>query len=320
MKTIQVASDSKTRLNQVPKVSIGLAVFNGEKYLKEAIDSILAQTFTGFELIISDNASSDRTAEICKEYAARDSRIRYYRNATNIGGANNENRTFELSRGEYFRWAAHDDVCAPELLAKCVEILDREPSVVLCYSDIVKIDEHGREFKRLAQDKGCSTDCCERFCDLASGDHLCETTYGLIRANVLRQTELQPNYSDSDRTLLCELSLHGQFYRIPEPLFYQRDHPEKSTIVYPTHQQRMLWFYPNIQKDYSFGFILSRQFTHYLRIISRAPITFDQRMRCYLYLGKWLFVHRRYLSMLKELLLSPGQKFLLRFVQKKPIC
>ncbi len=90
---------------KAPKVSIGLAVYNGEKYLGQAIDSILAQTFTDFELIISDNASTDRTPEICKKYAAQDARIRYHRNPTNIGGANNENQTFRMSRGEYFRWA-----------------------------------------------------------------------------------------------------------------------------------------------------------------------------------------------------------------------
>ncbi|MCB0187328.1 MAG: glycosyltransferase family 2 protein, partial [Caldilineaceae bacterium] len=123
-----------------PRVSIGLAVYNGEPYLADAIRSILSQSFTNFELIISDNASTDRTAAICQEFAARDSRIRYSRNATNIGGANNENRTFRLARGEYFRWAAHDDICAPELLEKSVAVLDQNPDVVLCYSMTTEID------------------------------------------------------------------------------------------------------------------------------------------------------------------------------------
>ena len=101
-----------------PKVSIGLPVYNGDEFLEKAIESILGQSFTDFELIISDNASTDKTALICQTYAARDARIRYYRNATNIGGANNGNRTFLLAQGQYFRWAAHDDLCAPELIAQ----------------------------------------------------------------------------------------------------------------------------------------------------------------------------------------------------------
>src|SRR5262245_40295511 len=125
-----------------PLVSIGLAVYNGEEYLSDAISSILAQSFTDFELIISDNASTDRTEEICKTYADMDSRIRYSRNETNIGGVNNENLTFRLSKGKYFRLAAHDDVCDPKLIEKCVEVLERDQDVILCQTAIVNIDEN----------------------------------------------------------------------------------------------------------------------------------------------------------------------------------
>ncbi len=133
--------------NLTPRVSVGLAVYNGENYLREAIDSILAQTFTDFELILSDNASTDKTQEICLEYAAKDKRIRYYRNDQNIGGIRNQIRTVELSRGEYYKLAAHDDVCAPDFLEKCVEVLDRDPSVVLCYPKTKIIDENGNFLK-----------------------------------------------------------------------------------------------------------------------------------------------------------------------------
>ena len=96
------------------RVSIGMPVFNGEKYLRESIESILDQTYQNFELIISDNASTDRTQEICLEYARKDNRISYYRNDKNLGGPRNYNRVFELSSAEYFKWAAYDDVLAPE--------------------------------------------------------------------------------------------------------------------------------------------------------------------------------------------------------------
>src|SRR5262245_38039803 len=101
------------QMSSSPRVSIGMPVRNGEPFIADAIDSLLAQTLTDFELIICDNASTDRTQEICGEYAAQDARIRYYRNPTNLGPAQNHNKCFELSRGEYFRWHAHDDMCLP---------------------------------------------------------------------------------------------------------------------------------------------------------------------------------------------------------------
>src|SRR5580704_17148522 len=102
-------------MSSSPRVSLALPVYNGEEFLHQAIDSLLQQTFDDFELIVSDNASTDRTAEICAEYVARDSRIRYYRNSENIGVVRNYNRSFQLAQGEYFRWNAADDVSAPEL-------------------------------------------------------------------------------------------------------------------------------------------------------------------------------------------------------------
>jgi glycosyltransferase involved in cell wall biosynthesis len=265
-----------------PKVSIGLAVFNGEKYLRQAIESILAQTFSDFEIIISDNASTDGTADICQEYVALDSRIRYHRNATNIGGARNESLTFQLSKGQYFRNAAHDDILAPHLIEKCVEVLDRDPSIALCYSTIVKIDEQGQQIGVIEQDIATSNRPFDRFCDLASMNHGCEATYGLMRSSILQKTDLQLNYSDSDRTWLCEIGLYGKFYRIPEPLFYQRFHAEMSTEVYPDLIDRMAWFNPSDQEKINHDLEMAWvQLRHYFRIISRAPLTMSERAYCY---------------------------------------
>jgi glycosyltransferase involved in cell wall biosynthesis len=100
----------------MPKVSIGVPVFNGENYLAQALESILAQDFADFEVIISDNCSTDKTPEICTSFAKRDSRVKYFRNDSNIGASPNYNRTFELSRGEYFKWCAHDDRCGRAFL------------------------------------------------------------------------------------------------------------------------------------------------------------------------------------------------------------
>ncbi len=276
-------------MTQNPQVSIGLAVYNGEKYLREAIDSILAQTFTDFELIISDNASTDQTEEICKDYAAKDSRIRYFRNTTNIGGANNENRTFLLSKGQYFRLAADDDVLAPSLIEKCVKVLDAEPTVVLCHSTIIKIDEQGRHIGILERDLASSIKPHQRFQELADHNHFCETTYGLIRADILRKTDLQLNYSDSDRTWLCELSLYGRFQMICEPLFYKRYHPEMSINVFPDGLDRMTWFNPSDDEMIHSYFQLNLvRFRHYLKIVWRAPLTLIESILCYLHIAKWI--------------------------------
>ena len=113
-----------------PRVSIGLPVFNGERYLARAIESVLGQDFRDLELIVCDNASTDRTPEICAAYARRDARVRYFRNPRNLGAGPNYDRCFRLARGEYFKWAAHDDRLAPDYLSRTVAALDAAPEAV----------------------------------------------------------------------------------------------------------------------------------------------------------------------------------------------
>ena len=189
--------------NIKPRLSIGLPVFNGERFLKKAIDSLLTQTFEDFELVISDNASTDKTQEICREYASNDKILRYFRNAQNLGAARNYNRVFELSKGEYFKWAAHDDLCAPKLLRQCVEVLDRDSSVILCYSRAKAIDEQGEVIKSYPakSDAGASKPQ-DRFYEFLCIPHPCTAIWGVMRASVLKKTRLIGNYTASDRPLL----------------------------------------------------------------------------------------------------------------------
>lgn len=127
----------------IPRVTIGLPVYNGRNYLAQTMESLLAQTYTDFELVICDNASTDDTEAICRAFAARDERVRYFRNEENIGASANYNRVFELGRGMYFKWAAHDDLLAPAYLERCVEVLDQNPDVVLAYTQAKAIDGKG---------------------------------------------------------------------------------------------------------------------------------------------------------------------------------
>ena len=126
-----------------PRVSVGLPVCNGENYLDAAVRSILSQDYEDFELVISDNASTDRTQEICLDFARQDPRVKYSRLAANCGAVSNFQRVFRLSTGDYFKWAAHDDVCTPDFLERCVAVLERDPAVVLCCGQTQLINDDG---------------------------------------------------------------------------------------------------------------------------------------------------------------------------------
>ena len=126
------------------KVSIGMPIYNGEKYLSGALDSLLNQDFKDFEIIISDNASTDYTQRVCLDYSARDKRIKYYKSEVNKGAIWNFNQTFMLSRGEYFMWASCHDIWKPAYISRCVEVLEQESAVVLCYSSADCIGTDGK--------------------------------------------------------------------------------------------------------------------------------------------------------------------------------
>jgi len=286
-----------------PTVSVGLPVYNGERYLEESIDSILAQTYTDFELIISDNASTDRTECICRRYAAADARVRYYRNERNIGGYPNHSRVFSLARGRYFRFAAHDDVCDRQLLARCVEALELHPEAVLSYPIIVQIDENGQPIGEVREQRGTSPEAHMRFRNVAVWDHDCAMIYGLIRANVLvdieAKTGLMLPYSTSDRTLLGQLSLYGRFCQIEQPLFYKRYHPEMSIRVYSGWRNLMAWSSPGGGQNMAFPYW--QELLHQLRAVNTAPVSMGERWRCYVHILQSLRRHRRWGRLLKDL-------------------
>jgi glycosyltransferase involved in cell wall biosynthesis len=218
--------------NHLRQLSIGLPVYNGEKFITESINSILAQTFQDFELIICDNASTDKTEEICRAYAAKDERISYYRNEKNIGCARNFNRVFELSTGEYFKWLAYDDLHAPDFLQKCIDILDKDPSLVLCHSHAYHIDEQGKFLQNYdIKFKTDSPKPQERFQELLT-KHYCYQIYGVIRADAIRKTPPISSCAAADAIFLLRLSLLGRFYEIPEYLFFARTHPQQSLSMF----------------------------------------------------------------------------------------
>jgi glycosyltransferase involved in cell wall biosynthesis len=239
-----VTSTADAEQTHIPRVSIGLPVYNGEPYVRQALESLIAQDFEDFELIISDNGSTDGTEAICREFTARDPRVRYYREPKNRGAAWNFSRLPQLARGEYFRWQCHDDLCEPTHLRTCVEALDRAPeSVILVYTGTYIIDEHGVVQRSRAEGldtRGKSAPA--RYAHLAKNISYANALYGLLRRKLLLRTALLRNYANADYVLFSELSLLGEFWELPGYLFQRRIHPGMSRHANTTPAEVANWF------------------------------------------------------------------------------
>lgn len=268
--------------NGFPKVSIGLPVFNGEKYLTQAIDSLLAQEYSNFELVISDNGSTDETGSICENYARQDHRVQYFRNSCNIGLAPNHNRVFELSRGQFFKWAAHDDEYPPQMLKRYVEAFDVAPaSVGVVYSQCECIDEFGRTLGTKSDhvDKR-DTNGARRLTHLLRNVTIFNCTYGLIRSTVLRKTRLHGSFPMADRVLISELCMLGEFVEIAEPLLRLRIHADRSLSQSKNPQVIRELFDPRSKSKRAFLSIEGRVQMELLRSAWRVPPTFCEKLMC----------------------------------------
>jgi glycosyltransferase involved in cell wall biosynthesis len=254
-----------------------MPVYNGECFLEDTLDSLVDQTFQDWELIISDNASTDGTEEICRSYVAGDPRIRYVRNGRNLGIASNFNRVFGLARGEYFKLATADDLCDRTLVTKCVAILDERPEVVLCYGKTMLIDAVGAILGPYEDNLSLLTDhCVERFRLVMERIRRVHVLQGVMRAAALRRTGLLGGYLGSDVVLVAELALQGQFYELPQRLFYRRIHPRAFNSLTPRERAQ-----ENLDPESQGGevFYSWRQHIEYLRAIRRAPVPVREKLQ-----------------------------------------
>jgi glycosyltransferase involved in cell wall biosynthesis len=278
------------------RLTIGLPVFNGEAYLREAIESLLSQTYSDFELIISDNASTDRTPNICLDFIKKDHRIRYYRNKKNMGIAWNYNQVFYLSSSQYFKWAAHDDIHHPEYLRKCIEILDSDQSIVLCHCKNARIDSQGLiigNYDDRTLTHTFSSKVNERFADLISQKNPCWQIFGVIRADILKKTRLNGCYINSDRNLLVELGLIGKMYEIQEHLFFRRDHSDaytdkwlKASRVRDYRSQTLDW-----RSDCKKPLLVLPNWKiskEYFKTVYRSHLPTSETILCYKELTNWI--------------------------------
>ncbi len=212
------------------RVAIGVPVYNGARFLGSTVESLLAQTFDDFELLISDNASTDATEDVARDLAARDPRVRYHRHPTNRGLAANYNFLFEQASSAYFKWGTADDVCAPTFLERCVAALDADPGVVLAAPRAAFIDAEGRPLA--VRDPGFPLDAgsaSARLRYVFDAGSWVNAILGVIRADALARTPLMPRYAGGDYVLLGELAARGRFVEIPEALLQRRVHAEASS-------------------------------------------------------------------------------------------
>ena len=280
-----------------PRLSIGLPVYNGADYLAQSLDALLGQTYEDFELILSSNASTDHTDDICRSYADRDSRVRFFRQPANIGAVPNHYFVFQQATGELFKWASGDDLYARDLLARCIERLDEHPEAVLAHSWTAAVDGAGaliqaHEYPLATVSPRAS----ERLRSLLfGGDDLPgairgDDFYGVIRSDVLRRIKFHDSYYHADQIFMAELALHGPFQQVPEWLYFRRHHPgrahqAKRTIrawcanLDPKRASRLR--HPTVR-------LLGEYLWAHYDSVRRAPLTPQDRRECYREISRWL--------------------------------
>ncbi len=271
-------------------VSIGLPVYNSERFLDETLDSLLGQTFADIEIVVCDNASQDGTEAIIRRRAARDGRIRYHRNPRNIGAIRNYNRTIALAQGEFYKLGSDDDLLAPTYIETCLGVLRTHPEIALAHPRLRYIDAEGDDF---VFDAACgmycdklrrvfieppddnyagSPDPVARFHEILCRAMTFHQALGLVRTPVIRGIGGFGPYARSDRAFLAEMALYGAFCEIPQTLFFKREHHFNTRNLTPA--QRRQWA----------GFGNETKLAEYrqlFRAILRSPLTPRDKLRCF---------------------------------------
>ncbi|MEM7763820.1 MAG: glycosyltransferase [Pseudomonadota bacterium] len=288
-----------TERKKVPLISVGMPVYNGERYLAAAIESVLAQTEADFELIIADNASTDRTPEICEAFAARDSRVIVHRNPTNIGAAGNYALLVELARAPFFRWSNADDLFAPDLHALCLKGLQDHPAAVLSYGKTMLIDESGKELGAFDDNMHIvDDDPVRRLQTFFDRYRLTNAIYGLMRTDAVRKTHI---FGDGalpagDISFMAELVLLGDFVELPQQLFYRRMHPESSSHDRADEaKQKAFW----AASQSSFRLPILRQTGRYLKYVWNTDDLRGSKLKASTYFMRRLMWQRS--AVLREL-------------------
>ncbi|GAA4018435.1 glycosyltransferase family 2 protein [Allokutzneria multivorans] len=279
-------------------VAIGLPVYNGDPYLRLALESLLAQTGVDFELHIADNCSTDGTQELCRDFARRDERVVYHRREHNVGVTANHNLLVGEVDSPYFAWAGADDACRPNRLTALFEALRARPDAVMAFSSAAQINADGEVIG--TWQNPCRTDDPDpvvRLRDMVGVEHQgakryrknvsfdsAPMAYGLFRRDMMLRTKLLPPVKNNDRLMLAELALHGPFVEVREPLLLHRHHEQRLTQA--TTQRD--WY--RTQRGDGRTFVLPNveEAGWYLRAVSRSPLPLAERGRAMLALYPWM--------------------------------
>ena len=263
----------------MPQVSVGLPVYNGENYVAEAITSVLEQDYHDLELVICDNASTDRTGDICRDFAERDGRVRYWRNERNVGAARNYDLAWERSSGRYFKWLAHDDRVLPGYVSATVAALEQNPEAVLCNTIVDYIGatgEHLGYYRSVIRDCG-GPDPAARFAPIVLRMHTCVDFFGMIRRSALEGSLLHQPFRGSDRTLVAQLALRGRLLQLPTPMVQMRQHPAQYSQMKNVHKQQT-WQDPARRKGHEIA--IRRLYRTYMNLIETERLDMAQRAAC----------------------------------------
>ena len=207
-----------TQKSDIPKVSIGMPVFNGEMTIRDALDCLLAQTFTDYELIISDNASTDNTKAICQEYVKKDTRIRYVRQESNLGAGSNFDFVHEQAKGEYFMWAAADDKWDARYIAILSEVLDVNPEVGLAFSDMYTENLYTGDKFHSSCGYIVSSQKYKRYLYRLLNNSP-SIFYGLYRKSILDSFDVVLDFDYSDIHMIHWFELNSSIKIVPLPLY-----------------------------------------------------------------------------------------------------
>lgn len=288
------------------RVVIGLPVYNGENFVAEAIASVVGQTMGDFRLIIADNASTDKTAEICRSFD--DPRIEYFRHSTNIGAAPNYNFVFRPGESAYFKWCAHDDVLAPEFLETCIERLDADDSLAVCHSRTARIDERGNSIGTYDHEMRLSgSRPHERFRRVLWAGYFNEV-FGVYRSACVARTRLHGSFVGSDRNFMAEVLLQGDAGYAESYLFQRRDHPGCFCRAVKTRDEQLKWFDPSTTLSARLAGLT--KFRQYVRSIHASGLGAAERSACLRELLNWA-LHRGW-----ETATGSGQRYRSRLARE----
>lgn len=307
----------RTEQPHKPLLSVGVPVWNGLPYLEQALDSLCRQDMTDLEIIVCDNASTDGSGELVRDFASRDPRIRYYRNERNIGGSRNFNKVFQLSSGTYFRWAASDDFVTAGALSRCVQTLEDDPSSVLAFPETRLVDENGAILS--AYDEGTGWGAvtpAQRFEYSLTQWGFCNVIFGVVRSSVLARTMLLGDYPASDLVLQAELAIHGAFRQVAGEYYHRRVHSRCTNAL---DAESLARFYEPDRKT-AFDAKLMRMFRDLSRVIWRAPASRMQKGRMFGILARQLIWARTGLANeLGELARNAWRRRVLSMMRTQPV-